>query len=382
MPLVDPVELTQALVRCPTVTPDAGPALDLVQARLEGLGFSCHRLPFGGDAPDRADNLYARIGGDGPCLLFAGHVDVVPPGDPMRWSGDPFAGTIDDGFLRGRGASDMKSGVAASVAASSRHLAAGPPAGSIAFLITGDEEGPAVNGTVRVLEWMEASGERFDACVLPEPTAGTRTGDLIKIGRRGSLTARLVVRGRQGHTAYPHRADNAAHRIIAALHALTTEPLDDGTAHFEPSTLQVATVDVGNPAGNVVPGEARAVLNIRFSDRHDPTSLEVWLRQRIAPACPEHTLEIACNALPFLTQPGPFIDLVRDAIAEVIGLPPQTGTGGGTSDARFISRYGPVAELGLVGATMHQVDERVAVADILTLTAMLEAVLRRFLPRP
>ena len=380
MDATDPVALTQALVRCPTVTPTAGSALDLLEEVLAGLGFACTRLPFGAGGPAFADNLYARLGNTGPCLLLAGHVDVVPPGDAARWSVEPFAGVVADGQLWGRGAADMKSGVAAAVAAAARHLRGDtPPGGSIAFLITGDEEGPARNGTSRVLEWLEERGEHFDAAIVGEPTSVEQLGDTIKIGRRGSLNARLVVRGRQGHTAYPQRADNAAHRLVAALNALVAERIDDGTEVFQPTQLQIASIDIDNPAFNVIPGAASARLNIRFNDRQSAASLEAWLHERIAAHCPDYTLEVDCNAQAFRTAPTPFVDLVVAAVEEVTGRQPEANTTGGSSDARFIARYGPVVELGLVGTTMHQVDERVRLDDIEGLTLIYEAVLRRFL---
>lgn len=376
----DPVALTRALVRCPTVTPDAGPALDLVQEVLGGLGFACHRLPFGAGEAAPADNLYARIGEGRPCLLFAGHVDVVPPGEAAWWSDDPFAGVLRDGRLWGRGAADMKSGVAASLAAAARHLAGGgAPAGSIAFLITGDEEGPARNGTVRVLEWMAERGEAFDGCVVCEPTSVERLGDVMKLGRRGSLNARLTVKGKQGHTAYPQRADNAAHRLVEALQALIAEPIDDGTPWFQPTSLQVASVDVGNPAVNVIPGEARAAINMRFNDGQSRASLEGWLRERIGRHAPNYTLELHGNADAFLTEPNAFTELVADSVEEVVGSRPTGNTTGGTSDARFTVRYGSTVELGLVGTTLHQADEHVTLEDIEGLTRIYEAVLRRFL---
>ena len=379
MRATDPVELAQALVRCATVTPAAGPALDLLEDVLAGAGFTCNRLPFGEGGPAYADNLYARCGEAPPCLLLAGHVDVVPPGDPARWSVDPFAGVIADGQLWGRGAADMKTGVAAAVSAALRHLdAGGAQAGSIAFLITGDEEGPARNGTDRVLTWLEERGQRFDAAIVGEPTSVRDLGDTIKIGRRGSLNAVVEVRGRQGHTAYPQRADNAAHRLIAGLHALLAQPIDEGGERFQPSNLEVTSIDIGNPAFNVVPGAATARLNVRFNDAQTPATLEAWLRRHLEPHCPAMTLTVDCNALPFLTGPSDLVDLVAASVLEVTGRRPDANTLGGSSDARFIARLAPVVEMGLVGATMHQVDERVSTADILALTSIYEAVLRRF----
>jgi succinyl-diaminopimelate desuccinylase len=378
--MVDPVELTRELIRRPSVTPDAGGALDVVQEALAGLGFACHRVPFEGGGSYPVDNLYARLGQGSPHLLFAGHVDVVPPGDASRWTVDPFGGEVRDGQVWGRGAADMKSGVACFVAAVARHLERrGPPAGSVSLLVTGDEEAQAVNGTVKVLEWAAARGERWDGCLVGEPTCPSRLGEVAKVGRRGSLAARITVRGRQGHTAYPQRSDNAAHRLIAVLHDLLASPLDEGTDAFEPSNLQVTTVDVGNPANNVVPGEATAWLNIRFNDRHTRASLEAWLREAVAARAPDFELEAFSNAEAFRTEPGALTRTLAAAVAEVTGAEPELNTKGGTSDARFVRRYCPVVEFGLVGATMHQADERVALADIEGLTRIYEAFLRRFL---
>ena len=263
---IDAVELAQSLIRCPSVTPEDAGALDVLQSALEGLGFACHRLTFDEGGPS-VQNLYARCGASLPNFCFAGHTDVVPVGDRDAWSDDPFAGSVSEGTLLGRGAVDMKGAIAAFVAACARFLGAGPVDGSISLLITGDEEGPAVDGTTKVLDWLAARGERLDACLVGEPTNRERLGDLIKIGRRGSLSARLVVSGVQGHTAYPHLADNPVHRLVAMLSALTTTPLDDGSDHFEASTVQVTTVDVGNPATNVIPAQAGAAINVRFNDR-------------------------------------------------------------------------------------------------------------------
>lgn len=376
---LDPVALAQALVRRPSVTPDAGPALDLLQETLAGLGYRCERPRFAGEGGSYAvDNLFATLGEGSPHLAFAGHVDVVPPGDRAAWrDGDPFSGALVDGRLYGRGAADMKSGIAAFVAAAA---AVGRPAqGAVSLLITGDEEREAVNGTVKLLAWAAERGHRFDACLVGEPTSVERLGDTAKIGRRGSATCELVVRGRQGHTAYPARADNAAHRLVAVLQALLAEPLDAGTEWFEPSNLQVTSVDVGNPAPNVVPGEARARFNVRFNDRHTRDGLERWLRERIAPLAPDHGLTVAGNAEPFVTAPGELSDLLSASVAAVTGLAPALGTSGGTSDARFVRRYCPVIEFGLVGTTMHQTDEHVAAADVERLARIYADFVRRFL---
>ncbi len=377
----DPVALTRDLVRCPSVTPDDAGTLAILEEVLGRLGFRCRRLRFGEGAA-AVDNLYARLGTRAPLLAFAGHVDVVPPGDRADWSVDPFAAVIREGRLYGRGAADMKSGIAAFVAAVGRFLERhGEPPGSIALLITADEEGEAVHGTRRLLEWAAAEGERLDACLVGEPTSLAEVGDLAKIGRRGSLTGRLRVFGRSGHVAYPQRADNAAHRLVAMLHALIAEPLDEGSPHFEPSGLQVTSIDIGNPASNLVPGRAEAVFNIRFNDRHDRASLEGLIRQRLDACGGRYELETSCSGEAFLTPPGPLSEILCAAVAEVRGRRPRLDTSGGTSDARFIRRYCPVIELGIVGRTMHQVDEAVELADIELLTRIYRAFLERFLLR-
>ncbi|HMR30932.1 MAG TPA: succinyl-diaminopimelate desuccinylase [Geminicoccaceae bacterium] len=377
---IDPVGLTQALIRCPSVTPDAGGALDVVARELGGLGFTCHRLRFEEPGTAPVDNLYARLGSSGPHLAFAGHVDVVPPGDPAAWTADPFAGEVRDGMVWGRGAADMKSGVAAFIAAVSAHLDDhGLDRGSISLLITGDEEGEAVNGTVKILAWMAERGERPDACLVGEPTSPQVLGDMAKIGRRGSANVVLVVHGRQGHTAYPHRADNAAHRLVAMLAGMTTEPLDDGSELFEPSTLQITTVDVGNPATNVVPPRAEARINIRYNDLHDPGSLERWLRRHCDAVGGRYELTLRSSGDAFFTAPGPLSESLSKSVEAVTGRRPELSTSGGTSDARFVRAYCPVIEFGLVGATMHQVDERVAVADIQALTRIYRDFIGRWL---
>lgn len=375
----DPVALTQALVRCPSVTPDACAALDLLQQGLEPLGFVCRRLSFEGGGTYAVDNLYAKLGQGGRHLAFAGHVDVVPPGDRERWHLDPFAGEVQDGKLFGRGAADMKSGVACFVAAVARQLAqSGPPQGSISLLITGDEENESVNGTVKLLAWAAEQGERFDACLVGEPTCPERLGDVAKIGRRGSIVADLVVRGRQGHTAYPQRADNAAHRLVAVLAHLQATPLDHGTEWFEPSNLQVTSIDIGNPAGNVIPGEAAARFNIRFNDSHTHASLEAWLNAQIAPLAPDYTLRVNGNAEAFVTAPGELSELLARSVEAETGIRPAFNTSGGTSDARFVKRYCPVIEFGLVGTTMHQANEHVTLADIEGLTRIYERFLQLY----
>ena len=378
---IDPIELTQALIRCPSVTPAEAGALDLLQKTLEGIGFRCWRLPF--QAPDTAavDNLYARWGeGAGPAFAFAGHSDVVPVGDAAGWSSDPFAAEIRDGKLFGRGAADMKAAIACFVAAAERFLARrgeGFP-GRIALLITGDEEGPSVNGTKPMLGWLKQQGERLDACLVGEPTNPERLGDMVKIGRRGSMSGWLTVHGVQGHSAYPDLADNPVHRLIRMLDSITCEPLDGGTAHVQPSTLQVTSVDVGNPATNVIPAAARAIFNIRFNDAHSSAGLTRWLNERFAGVGGRYELKLHVSGESFLTPPGALSEIISSAVEQAVGRRPELSTTGGTSDARFIKDHCPVAEFGMVGRSMHKVDEEVALADIERLAAIYERVLDGF----
>ena len=363
---IDPAALAAELIRRPSVTPKDEGALDIVAVTLEELGFACHRLVFAEGGGEPIHNLYARRGAGRPNLCFAGHTDVVPPGAREAWSFDPFAGAVRDGELCGRGAVDMKGAIAAFLAAAQRYLdrhEAGV-AGSISLLITGDEEGPAVNGTKRMLEWLDGRGEILDACVVGEPTSAVTLGDMIKIGRRGSLTGRLTAHGVQGHTAYPHLADNAAHRLVAILHALTTTELDRGSEHFPPSTLQVATIDVGNPASNVIPASAQAVLNIRFNDRWTGETLNRWLAERLDALGGHCTLDVTVSGESFLVPPGAIGERLAEAVRRVTGNSPEFSTTGGTSDARFIRTCCPVAEFGLVGQRAHQVDERVGLAAL------------------
>lgn len=380
--VVDPAALAAALIRRPSVTPKDEGALDVVASLLEQLGFTCRRLPFG-DGDDRVENLYARRGNARPNLCFAGHTDVVPAGAAEGWSFDPFAGTLRDGALCGRGAVDMKGAVAAFVAAAQRHLDERGPefGGSLSLLITGDEEGAATNGTRKVLDWLAANGEKIDACLVGEPTSAALLGDMIKIGRRGSMTGRLTVHGVQGHTAYPHLADNAAHRLIRMLHALTTAELDQGSEHFQPSTLQVATIDIGNPASNVIPAAARAVFNIRFNDHWTSARLKDWLGGQLEAAGGHYTLDVAVSGESFLTAPGMLTERLAEAIRRVTGRTPEFSTTGGTSDARFIQAHCPVAEFGLVGLTMHKADERVELGDLAALTQIYHTFLGLFFDR-
>ena len=385
-PTVDPVALAQALIRCPSITPADDGALDTLQTVLRALGFTCRRLPFASPGEIAVDNLYARIGRGAPLFWFAGHTDVVPPGDPMRWCVDPFAGTVRDGQLYGRGAADMKGAIAAFVAAAARFLEIRGPdnfGGAIGLVITGDEEGRAVDGTARMLPVLHEAGERPTFCLVGEPSNPDALGDMLKIGRRGSLNAWITTFGTQGHVAYPDRADNAAHRMIRLLAALTAAPLDDlvGVAlspYFQASSLAVTSIDIGNPASNVVPARARAQLNCRYSDRHSAAALEDWLRTTLAALDDRHEVTFQRSGDCFLTAPGPLTEMVADSVMTVTGRRPIYDTGGGTSDARFIKDVCPVVEFGLVNRTIHQVDEHAAVDDLVRLTDIYATLLQRF----
>ena len=366
--MTDPLPLAQALLRCRSVTADPagdGGAQDVLAAALVAQGFSVTRLPFG-----TTPNLFARRGLGGPHVCFAGHTDVVPAG--ANWQHDPFGGAVADGTLYGRGACDMKGAIAAFAAAADGPT---PGWGSVSLLITGDEEGVAADGTVRVLEWMAVHDHIPDACLVGEPTNPGALGEMIKIGRRGSLNATVTVHGTQGHAAYPQRADNPVHRLVRGLAALTAAPLDAGSAWFEPSSLQVTSVDVGNGATNVIPASATARLNIRFNDLHTGAALERWLHAALAPHAPRLTIDVTISGESFLTAPGAWTARLAGAVQEVTGMVPRLDTGGGTSDSRFIARYCPVAEFGLVGRTMHQADEGVPVAELRQLAAIYAQVL-------
>lgn len=376
--LGDPVGLTQALLRCPSITPDDAGAMDVLAGALESLGFTCHHIRSQTGGPE-IRNLYARLGDQAPNFCFAGHTDVVPVG--KGWTVEPFTASIADGKLFGRGATDMKGGIACFVAAVARLLAEAPPKGSISLLITGDEEGPAVDGTVKVLDWLAARGEKLDCCIVGEPTNPRILGEMMKIGRRGSLNCRLTVFGTQGHSAYPHLADNPIPRLLDILRRLTETPLDQGNAHFQASTLALTTVDVGNAATNVIPAEARAGFNIRFNDMHSGASLERWIRETVAAAGGEVEVAVEVSGESFLTPPGELSVVLSDAIAAETGLSPDLSTTGGTSDARFIKNHCPVVEFGLVGQTMHKSDENVALADLETLTRIYHRVLRTVVGR-
>jgi succinyl-diaminopimelate desuccinylase len=381
----DPVALAQALVRCATVTPDAGPALALMALELAAAGFEVHRPVFSEPGTYDVENLYARYGSTAPVFVIAGHVDVVPVGDSARWTRDPFSGDITNGVLHGRGACDMKGGLAGMTAAAIQFVRDNPEfPGSIAFLITGDEESVAINGTVKLLEWAHARGERFDHCLLGEPTPVEALGDMIKIGRRGSLTCHLTVTGKQGHVAYPEQTINPIRGLVKLLAALDATPLDTGTAHFGPSTLEFTTADVGNPASNVVPAQVTATINVRFNDAWTPATLEAEMRRRFESAAIRGSYDAqfpTTNAVSFVTEPGPFVRLVTDSVRGETGLEPRLSTTGGTSDARFIKDYCPVIELGTVGKTMHQVNESVATSDIEGIARITRRVLGTYFGR-
>ena len=384
----DPVTIARDLLRCRSVMPAEGGALNYLEGALKCAGFTVHRLTFSEPGADDVENLYARIGTAAPNLVFAGHTDVVPPGDEKAWSHPPFAGEGDGLELYGRGAVDMKGGIACALAAVLDHLGAhgGKPQndgkGSISFLITGDEEGIAVNGTPKLLQWAAAQGEKFDHCILGEPSNVEDLGDTIKIGRRGSLNGHLIVSGRQGHVAYPERAENPIRGLVKLVDALQAEPLDAGSEHFPPSHLEFTSVDVGNKTVNLIPGEARARFNIRFNDKHTLDSLKKLIAQRADKAAGGKIKFVfewePSNAGVFVTKPGPFTDLVAKAVEDVTGRKPHLSTSGGTSDARFITAFCPVVEFGLVGQTMHQVDERVPIADLRALTTIYRKIIDRY----
>lgn len=379
MATIDPVELARAMIQRPSVTPRDEGALDVLEAALAGIGFVCTRMVFAEEGGDPIDNLYARRGRAGPVFAYAGHTDVVPPGPLPDWTRPPFGAAVEGGVLWGRGAADMKGGIAAFAAAAERAIAKGV-SGSIAFIITGDEEGPAINGTRRVLDWMAANGERIDHCLVGEPSSNERLGDMIKVGRRGSMNCVLSVHGRQGHVAYPQRADNPIPPLLKMLLALTESPLDAGYDRFQPSSLQVTDVHVGNPAANVIPARASAKFNIRFNPNWNAASLEAELRRRIANAAPgaAHELKAVCSGDAFLTTDAAFLSLIENAVRDRTGLSPERSTTGGTSDARFIKNIAPVCEFGLVGQSIHKIDEHAPVADIEALAGIYELILERY----
>jgi succinyl-diaminopimelate desuccinylase len=374
---IDPVELTRELIRRPSVTPADAGAMAVVEDTLRALGFACRRMRFG-----EIENLYARWGSQGPNLCFAGHTDVVPVGDAAAWSKDAFAAEVVDGVLIGRGSVDMKSAIAAFAAAAAEAIEAGKVRGSLSFLITGDEEGVATHGTQKVVEALAAEGEAIDHCVVGEPTSAESFGDMVKVGRRGSINAEIVVEGVQGHVAYPHRAANPVPVLVKLLAALQARRLDDGYPEFQPSNLEVTMIDVPNTATNVIPGVARARLNIRFNPAHTGEGLADWIRVEAAKACEGFRGKVAVtpqiSGEAFLTARGPFTELVAAAVADVTGRSPELSTSGGTSDARFIRALCPVVEVGLVGKTMHQVDERAPVDEIRRLQAVYSRIIARY----
>ncbi len=391
MTTTDPVANLAALIRCPSVTPAEGGALSLLDSLLSPLGFAVERVMATEAGTPDVENLYARLGTEGPHLMFAGHTDVVPVGDEAAWSHPPFSAEIAGGEMYGRGAVDMKGGIACFVAAIARHIEKhGKPQGSVSFLITGDEEGPSINGTSKLLEWAAAKGETWDACVVGEPTNPDQLGDMIKIGRRGSLSGRITVHGVQGHAAYPHLADNPVRGLLQLTHALMHPAFDHGTNDFQPSNLEVTTVDTGNAATNVIPARATAAFNIRFNDSWTAESLRAEIFRRLDAAAADGELrpdrapvkyELVWADRPshvFLTRNNTLISSLSGAVEAVTGKEPKLSTTGGTSDARFIKDYCPVVEFGLVGQTMHMVDERVAVADLETLTRIYETFIERW----
>ena len=375
---LDPVQFAADLIRCPSVTPADAGALDVLERALTDLGFACTRLPFEEDGTERVDNLYARLGSEGPHICFAGHTDVVPVGAEADWQVDPFAGEIREQCLWGRGAADMKGAIAAFVAAIAAHLdAQGAPKGSISLLITGDEEGPSINGTRKMLGWLKDKGEIIDDCVVGEPTNPDALGDMIKIGRRGSVNGVVTVSGTQGHVAYPHLAENPVPQLAAMMTALSQATLDEGTTHFQPSNLEVTSFDVGNATTNVIPAEATARFNIRYNDTWTADTVSAWIKQQLdaAQGASGYQLELSHTGDCFLTEPNAFVETLSAAVEEVTGRAPVLSTSGGTSDARFIKDVTRVVEFGLVGKTMHKVDERVPVDDIRQLAVIYEKLL-------
>ena len=379
--MTDSLEIARALLRCPSVTPVEGGALSLIERLLQPAGFTCHRVTMSEPGTPDVENLYARFGTGAPNLCFAGHTDVVPPGDEALWTHKPFAAEIAGDVLYGRGAVDMKGSIACFIAAALDHIAArdGSIRGSLSFLITGDEEGPSINGTAKMLQWLDEKGEKLDACLVGEPTSTVRLGDEIKIGRRGSVNGVIVVEGKQGHAAYPHLADNPVPKLARIIDRISTTPLDAGTAHFQPSSLQTTIISVPNTATNVIPASARANFNIRYNDLHSRPSIEAWVQETCSKAAAEvgakFSLSFSGTGDVFLTQPGPLVETMARAVREVTGKEAQLTTNGGTSDARFIYKHCPVIELGLRNATAHQVDEHVPVQELRDLTE----IYRRFI---
>ena len=380
---INPIELSQRLIRCPSVTPDEGGALDELQNVLEELGFRCQRLLFSESGTPDVDNLYARLGDRGPNFCFAGHSDVVPPGDRDEWGEDPFSGVVIDGKLFGRGSADMKSAIASFISAVQRYKSnvGEEIPGSISLLLTGHEEGPAINGTIKVLDWMSKNNELIDACIVGEPTNPDHLGQMIKIGRRGSFTGWLTVMGVQGHTAYPHLAENPLSKLVKMLEPLAEEQLDQGTEYFPPTTVAISSIDTGNSATNVIPQKVTASFNIRFNDSRTAEDIEEWLRGHFDSVGGSYQLETACSSNAFITEPGALSEDLISAIKDVVGSSPEMSTTGGTSDARFIRKYCPVVEFGIVGKTMHKINEHVEIKDVELLTDIYTELLDRFFKR-
>ena len=382
--VIDPLYLSQALIKCPSVTPDDGGSLGVLQEALTEIGFKCEQVRFSAENTPDVINLYARFGDKQPNFCFAGHTDVVPIGDREAWTVDPFGAQIKDDTLCGRGASDMKTAIACFVAATSRFIESqsGNIDGSISLLITGDEEGPAINGTKKLLEWVTEKGDVLDVCLVGEPTNPNALGEMIKIGRRGSLNGYLTVTGTQGHTAYPQLADNPTHLIVKMLDSIISNELDQGTDHFQASTIQVSTIDVDNPATNVIPSKANATFNVRFNDLHQSSDIERWIKEKLDQVIKQrdssYELLIRVSGEAFLSPPGILSKILSDAVKKVTGRTPELSTSGGTSDARFIKNYCSVAEFGMVGATMHKIDEHIKIEDLEKLTEIYTSTLRTY----
>lgn len=378
--LDEPLELARALIKCPSVTPADAGALDILEGALTELGFYCHRVIGKDKNTSPVDNLFARFGSEKPNFCFAGHTDVVPVGNIKAWENDPFAALIRKGRLYGRGSSDMKGAIAAFVSAVARFLDKKNDhwKGSISFLITGDEEGPAVNGTIKLLEWLKTQNEEIDACLVGEPTNPKQLGDMIKIGRRGSLNAQLSVFGSQGHVAYPHLAENPLDYLVSMMNLLVQTELDLGTEHFQPSNIEITSIDVNNKADNVIPAAAQAKFNIRFNDKHTSQSLEKWLKNQFDTVWSNYRLDISVSGEAFITPPGNLSTIISESIEAATGRKPELSTTGGTSDARFIKDHCPVAEFGLTGKTMHKVNEYIELSELYKLTDIYEGILQRY----
>ncbi len=372
------VKIAQELIRKQSVTPADDGTIDYLKNYLEKLGFKCTVLDFEGSDSYPVKNLYARYGGAQPNFCFAGHTDVVPVGNEKDWSLDPFAGEIRDGILIGRGAVDMKGGVAAFVAAAEQFVKSEKFSGSVSFLITGDEEAKAINGTKKVLKWMEENGEKLDACLVGEPTNPNELGEMIKIGRRGSVTFDLEIEGTQGHAAYPHQADNPVRKLVTILNDLNNHVLDKGNENFQPSNLEVVNLEVGNAAANIIPARARARFNIRFNNMHSAQSLNALIKEKISKVTSKYILEMEAGAESFITEKGKLSDLVSEAVKEVTKIMPELSTSGGTSDARFIKDHCPVVEFGLINKTAHKVDEQISVVDLENLTEIYYKLLYKY----